>query len=133
MCKNNVGHRGEVSVEQTDNSFRLRMLGNTREASYVGEEHSNCLVHSTELERLGILEHLLDHIFGQEAAVVCARHFLSRQALMRPGIFYGDCRLGSAGPDQLQIVGFEGSQRIQSIRIDGAMNSRLANAASTDC
>src|SRR5438552_10499511 len=133
VSKNNVGHRGEVSVEQSDNSFRLSMLGDAREASNVGKEHRNCLVDSAEFKRLGVLEHLLDYIFGQEAAVVCAGHFLSCQPFMRSGVFYGDGRLGSDGTDQLQIVGFEGSKRIQSIRIDCAMNSRLANEWSTNC
>ena len=116
--KNDVRHRGEISIEQADDLFRRRMFGNARETANVGKQYRDRLIDAAELERLGILEHLLHYILGQKPAVVCARYFFTRQTFVRARVLNGDRRLRGDGADQLQIVRLERRKRIQPIGVD---------------
>ena len=105
--KDDVGHRGEVTIEQLHDLFRRGVFRDASEAANVREQHRDRLRDAAQLERLGVLEHLLHNVFRQKAAVVGARNFFFCQALVRAHVLDRDGGLGRDGADQFEIIGFE--------------------------
>ena len=95
--KDDVGHRREITVEQLHDLLRRRMFRDAREATNIGKEDRDCLKHAAQFERVGIFQHLRDYVLGQKAAVVRARDFFTREALVRPDVFNRDGGLRGHG------------------------------------
>ena len=108
------------------------MLRDTCEAPNVGKQHRDRLIHTTEFERLRIVEHLFDDILGKEPTIVGARHFFPRKSLVRASIFDCDGSLSCDRANQFQIVRFESSKGIESIGIESAVDARLRDERRTD-
>src|SRR4029453_17086115 len=62
MGKNYIGHGRKVAIEQTDNLLRRRMLRNSSKSANVGKKNRDGLINATELERVWIVEHLLNYV-----------------------------------------------------------------------
>ena len=90
MSENDVCHCRKVSVERPTIFSGGACSESTRETADVCEQDCDRLVDATEFERLGVVEHLFDYILRKEPAVVCARNFLTREALVGPGVFHCD-------------------------------------------
>ena len=99
------------------------MLRDAGEAANVGEEHGDRVcVTPPSLKEFGFSSICLTTYSGREAAVVGAGHFLLRQAFVRSHIFDCDGRLRRDRANQLQIVGLEGREGIETIRIERSMD-----------
>src|SRR4030095_10212836 len=102
------------------------------EASDIGEENSDRLVCTAELEGRGVFQQLIYDVLGHETAKILACDLFARKAIVGLDGLDRDGCLGSYGTDEFQMVGRKRRKGIEPVRIKHPVNARLRHQRSAD-